>query len=82
VLYTDDIRYNSIPPFQGITALADYIRIIILYYNTLLLYIDDIRYNSIPPFQGITALAEFGTLQLEFKYLTHATGNSVYMDMV
>ncbi|POY75826.1 putative Mannosyl-oligosaccharide 1,2-alpha-mannosidase [Rhodotorula taiwanensis] len=31
---------------------------------------------------GLTSVAEAGTLQLEFKYLSHLTGNSVYRDKV
>ena len=31
---------------------------------------------------GCSILAEFGTLHLEFQYLTHITGNPVYMQKV
>ena len=31
---------------------------------------------------GSSVLAEFGSLHLEFQYLTHLTGNPVYLDKV
>ncbi|GAA5950758.1 hypothetical protein JCM8115_004964 [Rhodotorula mucilaginosa] len=35
-----------------------------------------------PDNRGMTSVAEAGTLQLEFKYLSHLTGNRVYRDKV
>ncbi|GAA5862653.1 hypothetical protein JCM3774_001092, partial [Rhodotorula dairenensis] len=35
-----------------------------------------------PDNRGMTSVAEAGTLQLEFKYLSHLTGNRIYRDKV
>ena len=33
-------------------------------------------------FPGLTSIAEIATLQLEFRYLSHLTGNDVYWKAV
>lgn len=40
------------------------------------------KQQAVGAYSGITSLAEFGTLQLEFKYLTNATGNPIYMELM